>query len=225
MSLGANRREFGILSTAAAFAFGSASVSRSALAQSTQQLAQRPATGAKPNIVFILTDNLGYGDIGPFGGGDVRGAPTPRLDAMAREGLRLTNFNVEPECTPSRSALFTGRMPIRSGTSKVAIGGLPEGISPWEYTLAQLLSDAGYQTAMYGKWHLGDRQGRFPSDRGFDEWWGFPHSSDESLRDVQPGWSADVAPLQPIYEGRKGSPSVKVADYTFEFRPFMDERI
>lgn len=116
-------------------------------------------------------------------------------------------------------------MPIRSGTSKVAIGGLPEGISPWEYTLAQLLSDAGYQTAMYGKWHLGDRQGLFPSDRGFDEWWGFPHSSDESLRDVQPGWSADVAPLQPIYEGRKGSPSVKVADYTFEFRPLMDETI
>jgi arylsulfatase len=195
------------------------------LAQSTPQSAQSTAVSAKPNIVFILADNLGYGDIGPFGGGDVSGAPTPRLDAMAREGLRLTNFNVEPECTPSRSALMTGRMPIRSGTSKVAIGGLPEGISTWEYTLALLLSDSGYQTAMYGKWHLGDRQGRFPSDRGFDEWWGFPHSTDESLRDVQPGWSADVAPLQPIYEGRKGSPSVKVADYTYEIRPFMGETI
>jgi len=183
------------------------------------------AADKKPNIVFILTDNLGYGDIGAFGGGQLRGAPTPRIDGLAREGLRLTNFNVEPECTPTRSALMTGRMPIRSGTSKVAIGGLPEGISPWEYTLAQLLEDAGYQTAMYGKWHLGDVQGRFPTDRGFDEWWGFPHSSDESLRNVQPGYSPDVAPLQPIYEGKKGKPSKKVAEYTYQIRPLIDEII
>ena len=109
------------------------------------------AQDKKPNIVFILTDNLGYGDIGAFGGGAVRGAPTPRIDQLGREGMRLTNFNVEPECTPSRSALMTGRMPIRSGTSKVAIGGLPEGISTWEYTLPQLLRDAGYSSAAYGK--------------------------------------------------------------------------
>jgi hypothetical protein len=101
------------------------------------------AQDKKPNILFILTDNLGYGDIGAFGGGAVRGAPTPRIDQLAREGLILTNFNVEPECTPSRSALMTGRMPMRSGTSKVAIGGLPEGIAPWEYTLAQLPARRG----------------------------------------------------------------------------------
>ena len=193
------------------------------MSAATEAHAKTSATTPKPNIVFILMDNLGYGDIGPYGGGDVRGAPTPRLDAMAREGLKLTNFNVEPECTPSRSAFMTGRLPIRSGTSKVAIGGLPEGFTPWEYTLAELLGDAGYVSAAFGKWHLGDRQGRFPSDRGFDEWWGFPHSSDESLREVQPGWSADVAPLQPLYSGRKGSPSEKVGDYTFELRPRMDE--
>lgn len=195
------------------------------VASLTLVVAPALAQDKKPNIVFILTDNLGYGDIGAFGGGAVRGAPTPRIDQLGREGMRLTNFNVEPECTPSRSALMTGRMPIRSGTSKVAIGGLPEGISPWEYTLPQLLRDAGYSSAAYGKWHLGDRQGRFPSDRGFDEWWGFPHSSDESLRNVQPGWSPDVAPLQSIYEGRSGSASVKVGDYTYEMRPKIDKII
>ena len=76
----------------------------------------------KPNIVFILTDNLGYGELGVYGGGELRGAPTPRLDKLAAEGLRLTNFNVEPQCTPSRSALMTGRHPIRSGTTKVVWG-------------------------------------------------------------------------------------------------------
>jgi arylsulfatase len=98
-------------------------------------------------------------------------------------------------------------------------------MAPWEYTLAELLRDAGYQSAHYGKWHLGDRQGRFPTDQGFDEWWGFAHSSDAALKDVQPGWSADVVPLDPIYEGRQGSPSTKVADYTFALRPVMDEMI
>ncbi len=179
----------------------------------------------RPNIVFILTDNLGYGDLGAYGGGAVRGAPTPRIDELAREGLRLTNFNVEPECTPSRSALMTGRLPIRSGTSNVVLGGLPEGLAPWEYTLAELLGDAGYQSALFGKWHLGDRPGRFPTDQGFDEWWGFAHSSDAALKEIQPGWSADVVPLDAIYEGAKGSLSTKVADYTIALRPTIDETI
>lgn len=71
------------------------------------------SAAARPNIVFMLVDNLGYGDLGAYGGGAVRGMPTPRIDKLARDGLRLTNFNVEPECTPSRSALMTGRMPVR----------------------------------------------------------------------------------------------------------------
>ena len=95
-----------------------------------------------------------------------------------------------------------------------------------EYTLAELLrGNSGYQSAMYGKWHLGDRQGRFPTDQGFDEWWGFAHSSDAALKEVQPGWSADVSPLDPIYEGKRGTPSAKVADYTNALRPLMDETI
>ena len=119
----------------------------------------------QPNIVFMLVDNFGYGDLGSYGGGVIRGVPTPRLDQLAAQGLRLTNFNVEPECTPSRSALLTGRMPIRSGTSAVELMGGLQGMTPWEYTLAELLADEGYVSAAFGKWHLGDVQGRYPSDR------------------------------------------------------------
>jgi len=133
------------------------------------------ATAAeRPNIVLMLSDNLGYGDLGVYGGGAIRGAPTPNIDQLAREGMRFTNFNVEAECTPSRSALMTGRMPIRSGTMRaVPVPGLPVGLAPWEYTVAEMLSDQGYDTAMYGKWHLGYVEDRLPINQGFDEWWEF----------------------------------------------------
>src|SRR5438045_725940 len=83
----------------------------------------------RPNIVVILMDNLGYGELGTYGGGILRGAPTPRIDALAGEGMRLLNFNVEAQCTPSRSALMTGRFSIRSGTYEVPIGGVPDGLT------------------------------------------------------------------------------------------------
>src|SRR6478735_3904288 len=98
----------------------------------------------KPNIVFILMDNLGYGEVGCYGGGITRGAATPRIDKLATEGMRLLNFNVEAQCTPSRSALLTGRFSIRSGTHSIPIGGGLEGLTRWEITLAETLSDAGY---------------------------------------------------------------------------------
>jgi len=85
----------------------------------------------KPNVVFIMMDNLGWGEIGVYGGGELRGAPTPRLDRLADEGMRLLNFNVENQCTPSRSALMTGRHPIRSGTTRVVWGQL-YGMTGWE---------------------------------------------------------------------------------------------
>lgn len=188
-------------------------------------VASAHARDDRPNIVVMLVDNLGYGDLGAYGGGDLRGAPTPRIDQLAAEGLRLTNFNAEAECTPSRSALMTGRMPIRSGTSRVPLPGEPQGIAPWEYTLAELLHDAGYQTAMFGKWHLGDNPGRMPNDQGFDEWWGFAHSSGETVNELQAGWSSDIAPLQKIEQGKRGEPSVVVADYDSAMRPLMDEAI
>lgn len=74
---------------------------------------------SKPNVVIMMVDNLGWGELGVYGGGELRGAATPRLDKLAQEGMRLQNFNVEPQCTPTRSAFMTGRRPIRSGTTKV----------------------------------------------------------------------------------------------------------
>jgi arylsulfatase A-like enzyme len=97
----------------------------------------------------------------------LRGAPTPRLDKLATEGFRLTNFNVETECVPTRAALLTGRHPLSSGTLRSLPPGEPQGLVRWEVTLAELLSAQGYATAYYGKWHLGDAEGRFPTDRGF----------------------------------------------------------
>jgi arylsulfatase len=135
-----------------------------------------PASAGKPNIVFILMDNLGYGEVGVYGGGITRGAPTPRIDRLAAEGTRLTNFNVEAQCTPSRSAILTGRFSIRSGTHSVPIGGGLEGLTQWEVTIAETLSASGYATAAFGKWHLGSNQGRLPNDQGFDEWYGIPRT-------------------------------------------------
>jgi len=94
------------------------------------------AQALKPNFVFILMDNLGYGEVGVYGGGITRGAPTPRIDRLASEGMRLTNFNVEAQCTPSRSALITGRFSIRSGTHSVPIGAGLDGLTRWEVTIA-----------------------------------------------------------------------------------------
>ena len=109
----------------------------------------------KPNIVFFFWDNLAWGEVGCYGGGILRGAPTPRIDSLAADGMKLLNFNVEAQCTPSRSALLTGRHPLRSGTQTVPITGGPDGLTRWEITIAQSLSDAGYATGMWGKWHLG----------------------------------------------------------------------
>ncbi|HET9404034.1 MAG TPA: arylsulfatase [Burkholderiales bacterium] len=175
-----------------------------------------------PNIVLILADNLGWGELGCYGGGVLRGAPTPRIDKLATEGLRLTNFNVESDCVPTRSALMTGRHPIRTGALQAVPAGLPQGITPWEITLAQLLSGKGYATAIFGKWHLGDRTGRFPIDRGFDEWYGIPRTTNESMFTSSPGYDPQAVPLPYVMEGRKGGPARNVAVYDLEMRRRID---
>jgi arylsulfatase len=179
----------------------------------------------KPNILFILTDNLGYGEIGVYGGGATRGAPTPRIDQLAAEGLRLTNMNMETQCTPSRSSLMTGRFAIRSGTYAVPFGGVPEGLTQWEITFAESLSAAGYATALHGKWHLGSHDGRLPSDQGFDEWYGIPRTTDEALWSSSTGYSPDIVPLEKIMEGKKGAKSRALKDYDIVQRRLIDAEI
>lgn len=179
----------------------------------------------KPNIVFILMDNLGYGEPGVYGGGLLRGAPTPRIDRLAAEGMRLTNFNVEAQCTPSRSAMLTGRFAIRSGTHSVPLPGAPDGLTQWEVTLAELLSQAGYATAHFGKWHLGSEQGRLPNDQGFDEWYGVPRTTDEAMYPSQPGARAAQIPFMHVMEGRKGQRSRDVVLYDLEQRRLIDAEL
>ena len=157
-------------------------------------------------------DNLGYGEVGCYGGGVVRGAPTPRIDSLAAEGTRLTNFNVESQCTPSRSAIMTGRFAIRSGTHSVPMGGGLEGLTRWEVTIAELLSKAGYATAHFGKWHLGSTEGRLPNDRGFDEWYGIPRTTDEAFWPSNPAAKAAGAEYEPIMNGGYSSLSDSAAD-------------
>ncbi len=182
-------------------------------------------TDRSPNIVLMLSDNLGFGELGSYGGGVLRGAPTPRLDDLAAEGLRLTNFNVEVECTPSRSALMTGRMPVRSGTWRAATPGLAGGLAPWEVTIAEVLGDAGYDTAIFGKWHLGDTQDRFPTNQGFDEWWGFPFSTNVAMDTVSVGFDPSVAKVPYLLEGVAGEPAREVEPYDLGNRPLIDAKI
>jgi arylsulfatase A-like enzyme len=192
----------------------------------------------KPNVVLMLMDNLGYGELGVYGGGILRGAPTPNIDKLAGEGMRLLNFNVEAQCTPSRSALMTGRFAIRSGTYEIPIGGGPDGFTTWEITIAQLLSQQGYATGMWGKWHLGSIDSRLPNNRGFDEWYGIPRTYDEaewpssnetnsmwpSVGNTQ-GWNPKIVPPEPIYDNRKGKPAHQIGALDVSNRRTMEAEI
>ena len=177
----------------------------------------------KTNIVLILADNLGWGELGCYGGGAIRGAPTPRIDALAKQGIQLLNFNVESDCVPTRSALMTGRHPVRTGALQSVPAGLPQGLIPWEITIAELLSKAGYATGMFGKWHLGDKEGRYPKDKGFDEWYGIPRTTNESMFTEQVGFDPEVVDVPYVMEGFKGQPAEKKEIYDLEMRRKIDE--
>lgn len=176
----------------------------------------------KPNVVIVFLDNFGWGEPGFNGGGITRGAATPEMDKLAKEGIRLTNFNVEVQCTPSRSALLTGRYAIRSGNGTVPLGEGVYGLVQWEVTMAEMLSNAGYATAMYGKWHLGRTDGRFPTDQGFDEWYGVPNSTDESTYASLDGFAESGLPETYVLEATKGNTPKKVRPYRLDYRAKID---
>lgn len=182
------------------------------------------AQNSPPNIVLMVMDNLGWGEMGVYGGGILRGTETPRIDQLASEGMRFLNFNVETQCTPSRSALMTGRHPIRSGTTKVVWGQL-YGLTQWEITIAELLSDHGYATGMFGKWHLGDTSGRFPTDQGFDEWFGIPNTTDESLYPSGFQFDSSAVRTPHILTSTRGQEPEQLGVYDREARRRIDGQI
>jgi arylsulfatase len=152
-----------------------------------QKLADLKAKlGKRPNILWLVVDDMGYGDPGSFGGGIAVGADTPNMDRLAREGLRLTSTYSQPTCTPTRSAILTGRLPVRTGLTRPILAGDKLTKNPWadETSIAQILSNVGYKTILSGKWHIGEVEGMRPFEVGFDEFYGFYPAQRKSLRSL-----------------------------------------
>ena len=189
--------------------------------------AQGPESDHKSNIVLVLMDNFGYGEPGVYGGGAIRGAATPNIDSIAHEGFQLTNYNVDAECTPSRASLMTGRYSMRTRLRRGAPPRSPwYGLTQWEYTVAELLSDADYATGIFGKWHLGDSEGRFPTDQGFDEWWGIPRSSDRSYWPDSGSYQKDSgARFIHVMSAKRGEKPRELEVYDRRKRATMDREI
>ncbi|MEQ9348483.1 MAG: arylsulfatase [Thalassospira sp.] len=170
--------------TAGLMAVGIASTALSgvAIAQDTQ----------KPNILFIVSDDTGYGDTGPYLGGEARGMPTPNIDKLADEGMMFTSFYAQPSCTPGRAAMQTGRIPNRSGMTTVAFQGQGGGLPAAEWTLASVLKTGGYDTYFTGKWHLGEDDYALPNAQGYDimKYVGLYHLNAYTYAD--PTWFPDM---------------------------------
>ncbi len=193
--------------------------------------------GKKPNIVYILADDIGYTELGAYGGG-IRGFKTPNLDRLADEGMRFLSYYSQPACTFTRLSLMTGRIPARTGLSAVLFPGTRgAGLTNYEVTIADLLSDAGYTTAMYGKWHMGgslDDPEYIPTNNGFDEaewsegnplWWGYNRGvkpTDSAGYPTMshfawaPGPDAQPYDLGGVMRGTKGSTPEIVYPYSLE---------
>ena len=134
----------------------------------------------KPNIIMLYVDDMGYGNLGSYGHPTIK---TPELDSLAHDGQRWTNFYTAAAlCSASRGALMTGKYPVRTGLYGIERGvffpGYRGSIPQEEITLAEALKENGYQTAMVGKWHLGDQKHALPTRHGFDQWYGLPYSND-----------------------------------------------
>ncbi|MEZ5899216.1 MAG: arylsulfatase [Hyphomicrobiaceae bacterium] len=172
------------------------------------------AQDKKPNILFIVSDDTGYGDLGPYGGGEGRGMPTPNIDRLANEGMTFFSFYAQPSCTPGRAAMQTGRIPNRSGMTTVAFQGQGGGLPAAEWTLASVLKLGGYQTYFTGKWHLGEDDYALPNAQGYDvmKYAGLYHLNAYTYAD--PTWFPDMDPeLRAMFQKvTKGSLSGKAGE-------------
>ncbi len=152
---------------------------------------------AAPSIVLLVADDLGYGDLGCYGAPDI---PTPNLDRLANEGIRLTSFySAAAVCSASRAALFTGCYPCRVGVAGDLRPESDEGLAPKQMTLAEVASGAGYKTILLGNWHLGSRPQFLPTEQGFDDFYGIPFSHD--VRPLHSAEGLSVHPNLPVYQG------------------------
>ncbi len=163
-------------------------------------------TGKKPNIVWLVIDDMGYGDPGCYGGGEAIGAATPNIDRMAHDGLRLTSCYAQQTCTPTRSAILTGRLPVRTGLTRPILAGDKLTVNPWadELSLPKLLSDAGYYALLTGKWHIGEGTGLRPHDVGFDEYYGYYPAQKEISQRVDPRRYPDLVLDKEKFEAFEG---------------------
>ena len=154
--------------------------------QKLQQFYER--TGKKPNILWLVVDDMGFGDPGCFGGGAMVGAATPNMDRLARSGLKLTSCYAQQTCTPTRSAILTGRLPYRTGLIRPILAGDKITRNPWadELSLPSLLRKGGYYSLLTGKWHVGESVGMRPHDIGFDEYYGFYPAQKEISQSKDP---------------------------------------
>jgi arylsulfatase len=185
-----------------------------ALAALMADVAPASAQESKPNIILLVSDDTGYGDLGPYGGGAGRGMPTPNINRLADEGLQFWSFYAQPSCTPGRAAMQTGRIPNRSGMTTVAFQGQGGGLPAAEWTLASVLKTAGYRTFFTGKWHLGEADYALPTAQGYDEmrYVGLYHLNAYTYAD--PTWFPDMDPeLRAMFERvTKGSLSGKAGE-------------
>ena len=151
-------------------------------------------TGKKPNVVWLLVDDMGYGDPGSYGGGKAIGADTPNMDRLAAEGLRLTSTYSQNTCTPTRSAMLTGRLPVRTGLTRPILAGDKLTVNPWEgeISLPKILGESGYNTLLVGKWHIGSAKGMRPHEIGFDEYYGYYGAQKETSQAVDPARYPDL---------------------------------
>ena len=214
---------------ASAIAMLAAALAFAAAAPAGTAQAQQPR---KPNIVFIMTDDVGRGDLGSYGGRVMRGAPTPNLDRLAAEGMRFVNYYGQASCTAGRASFMTGRIPIRTALSLVLVPGDPDRLTADTPTIAQFLN-----AVQLGKWHLGDVPDSYPIANGFDEmyhmlpYYAGVYASDDP--DLNPAWPKDDKEFMARWsqfnlgewEGKAGSPARKVRDFKYTDLATSDTQI
>lgn len=179
----------------------------------------------KPNIIMLISDDTGWGDLGVYGGGVGRGMATPNLDRMAKEGMQFWSFYGQPSCTPGRAAMITGRIPNRSGMTTVAFQGQGGGLPAPEWTLASVLKQANYKTYFSGKWHLGEADYAMPIAHGFDKMQNVVLYHLNAYTYALPSWNPEMSPemlaffqkaTKGVLEGEAGGKAREVAKVTDE---------